>query len=128
MKKFTKVIIVLLLFLLVPLVGCGNNNSGTSDKISYYKDFKFLPMYPGAEKISYTPPEGEGYLGKGSYKIPSEEINLVVENYAKILEKDGWTVKKQDSNPFIDCTKGDHTAGILVSEKENVLTIEILAK
>lgn len=129
MKKLLTLTLLLCSFF---FIGCNTtdlNNSNEPDmEITYFEDFNYLPMYPGAEKVSYTPPEQEGTVGKGVYIIPEDNLNEASSKYTKILKDNGWEVNQDESNPFLDCKKGDHTAAILFSIKNDKPTLEVLAK
>jgi len=121
------------MFLLISCTGESGNENGIENKendakLSYFEEFTYLPEYPGAKKISFTESTGEGVLAKAEYSVPDTDPKTAADKYSTILENDGWTVKKDEENNFLDARKDDHIASILFHDKEGDLKLIISAK
>lgn len=121
MKKL--LIVLLLVFAIFP-TGCGEGNSS---KITYYKEFNYIPKIPDSQLIKFTPAEGEK-LASAEYQLPDMELATISKDYQTLLEKDGWTIKPDKDNLFLDCKKGTHTAAMLFSMKDQKKVLEIVSK
>lgn len=128
MKKLLVLFLALILF--IPM-GCGNStkdNDKSNDKIKYFAEFKYLPEYPGAEKVSFEPSDVDGGFSKASYKLTEKDIEKSTTDYKAILEKDGWTAERTTDSFFLDCKKGDHSAAILFADRDGTIMLDIIAK
>ncbi|WP_407306803.1 hypothetical protein [Desulfosporosinus sp. SB140] len=111
-----------LLILLVPLVSCGaknpqaNNNANTStdSKITYTKEFSYLPSYYGANSTTYTPSNAKESLAKATYIIQNTKDTKVFEDYEALFKKDGWTITQEQPVASFSAKKGNHSANILI--------------
>lgn len=125
MKKRFSILFLIIFIISMPLLACGNNSSGSGE---VFDDFKFLPKYPAAEKVSYKPAETDGTSAKGIYKISDVTPDDATKKYTEMLKKAGWEIKEDESNPFIDATKGEHKAIILFTEESEKTQMQVLAR
>lgn len=122
MKKFI-LIIISVMFLSI-------FSSCTSTKITYTKEYPFLPAYEGMSLEKFTPaPTNEG-LGDASYIIKDAKLEDILSKYEKILSKDGWKITKDDKPGAIIIEKDKHKA-LLVTQltgDKNSVRMLIFAK
>jgi predicted small lipoprotein YifL len=131
MKKFLSIITIIIISL--SLAACGaknpasNSNTATSKtKITYTKDFTYLPSYNGIKSTQYTPPTKKTSLATARYTINNTTDTKVFENYENTLKQDGWTITNAQKYFAISAKKGTHTANILVQKSgKNVLLVVI---
>lgn len=125
-----------LLILLVPLVSCGTknpsqtNNDGTSisadNKITYTKEFTYLPSYNGVQSTKYTPANTKQPLAKAQYTIKNTQDAKVFEDYETILKKDGWTITQEVKVISFSAKKENHLVNVSIQIFGNdvILTVE----
>lgn len=141
MKKLFCLFTVLVLS--ISLVACGvknqsnanksnaNNsitNTPTNTKITYTKEFTYLPSYNGVKTTQFTPATAKAPLATAKYTVKNTKDTEVYQNYESILKKDGWTITQQKKYFSISAKKGTHIANVLIQKLGNDIELIILSK
>lgn len=138
MKKFLSIFIIPILS--ISLISCSTNKSNNSNntaksnitsnvKITYTKEFSYLPTYDNMEFQSITTPTDKNKMLTAKYIIKSTTTDKVLNDYAGILKKDGWTVNMslyKDGKPFSAAAQKDkHIATLIPQQSGNdvILTV-----
>ncbi|MDQ7093870.1 hypothetical protein REC12_09720 [Desulfosporosinus sp. PR] len=111
--------------LLVALVSCGTNNPGqtntntntntsTDNKITYTKEFPYLPSYNSTAAAAYAPAGSKDQYAAAIYIIPNTTDTKVYQNYEAIFKKDGWTITQEQAVVSFSAKKESHIANVKV--------------
>ena len=92
-------------------------------KITYTKEFSYLPKYKNMLVNKYEPSKNEQF-GNAVYYVSNGDYEKFLTKYQKVLEKDGWkiTVDKKPEN--LEATKDKHIVRInVVNSKEKLMLL-----
>ncbi|WP_407305575.1 hypothetical protein [Desulfosporosinus sp. SB140] len=122
------IIYCLAVVLLLSLTACNSKTptDTTQTTVSYTKEFPYLPAYSNMEYQSITQTPQKQSIAR--YLIKNTTTDKVLNDYADILKKDGWTVNwsyTKDKKPAsIVAQKDNHTVALLPQQTgTNVLLI-----
>ncbi len=120
-----------ILLVLVPLtlfcISC-------SPRISYTKEFPYLPSYNNMVAKSNEMENGveneeqTGELKKVTYTIKDVDIENILTEYEKILQDDGWKITLDGKPNMLQIEKDEHTALIVVYSGDNEVLMDITSK
>lgn len=142
--KFLKTLLIILATFLVlsGLTFCNakapNSITGTSgstgttttpqQSITYTKEFFYLPACNNMMLQSITPPD-KNKMRTAKYLIKNSAKVQVLNDYAGILQKDGWTVgwtRLKDNTPYsISAQKGGHIVIIVPQQNNNDVELTV---
>jgi hypothetical protein len=115
--------LILFSFLLIILVSCGN-------KITFTKEFSYLPMYSSTMKLaSYSPAVSKSNgFSTARYTINNSNNADVLLNYEKILKKNGWSIY-DDHKPYsFGAQKGTHQVTLVPQQSGNDVILNVMSK
>ena len=123
MKKRTIIICAVALVLIVTAVVVIFNLT----KVTYTKQFSYLPKYNNMQVDKYTPPKGNQF-GNAVYNVANGDYNSFLTNYEKVLQKDGWKITLDKKPANIEATKAKHIVRINVVKAKAKLAMFVWAK
>ncbi|KEI16747.1 hypothetical protein [Clostridium haemolyticum] len=98
-----------------------------SRKITYTKEFTYLPQYKNM-RVEKCQPVKDNQFGNAVYKLEGVDYKKFINNYVKILKRDGWTVVKENKPEDIEVKKDKHIAKIHAVDSKDYVTILIWTK
>ncbi|WP_032122646.1 hypothetical protein [Clostridium amazonitimonense] len=122
--KNKKILYSVMGIILIIIIGVVSFNSR---KITYTKEFGYLPQYKNMKVEKYQPSEKEQF-GNAIYKLEGVEYKNFINNYGKILKRDGWTIVKENKPEDIEVKKDNHVVKIHVVDSKDYLIILIWTK
>ncbi|HEY8890088.1 MAG TPA: hypothetical protein VIM70_07510 [Clostridium sp.] len=96
-------------------------------KVTYTKEFRYLPKYKNMLVNKFEPSKGE-QLGNAVYYVSNGDYEKYLTKYQKVLEKDGWKITVDKKPVSIKTTKEKHIATINVVNADKKLMILIWTK
>jgi uncharacterized lipoprotein YehR (DUF1307 family) len=131
MKKI--LYIAMTLVIAISLVACGTQNlnkvnNGNNIKISYTKEFTYLPSYNGVKATSFTAATKKNQLGIAKYTVKNVTDTKVYEDYEGILKNDGWTITKDKKYFSIVAKKNKHIADIIIQKAGKDIILMVISK
>jgi ABC-type oligopeptide transport system substrate-binding subunit len=131
MKKI--LYIAMALVIAISLAACGTQNSKKANttnniKITYTKEFTYLPSYNGVKATSFTPATKKAPLGIAKYTIKNTTDTKLYEDYESILKNDGWTITKDQKYYSIVAKKDKHIADILIQKTGKDIILMVISK
>lgn len=98
-----------------------------SRKITYTKEFSYLPQYKNM-KVEKCQSVKDNQFGNAIYKLEGVEYKDFIDNYGKVLKRDGWTIIKENKPEDIEVKKDKHIAKIHAVNCKDYVTILIWTK
>lgn len=117
-----KLLIVLCILLLI---------TSCSPKISYTKEFPYLPSYKDMVTISDKENENQEQVSdskKVTYSIKNGDLENILTEYETILHEDGWKTVIDGKPNMLQLEKDQHTALIVAYNKDNEIRLDITSK
>lgn len=95
----------------------------SSRKITYTKEFEYIPKYKNMVSEKYEPAK-DGAFGNAVYYVDGVKYEDYLKNYQKLLERDGWKVEKDNKPNDMELTKGEHILRInAVNSKDKLIVL-----
>lgn len=114
------------LILMLNLTACSN-----ASKVSYTKEFLYLPAYANMEFQSATQPDKNQNI-TARYLLKNTTPDKVLNDYGDILKKNGWTLNwnyTEDKKPYsFVAQKDQHTTLLLPVKNGNDVLLIITSK
>jgi len=123
MKKSKKIIIGAIALAIIAAIIVAFNLT----KVTYTKEFNYLPQYTDMKVVQFTPPKNEQF-GNAVYYVSNEDYQKFLTNYQKVLQRDGWKITQDKKPENLEATKDKHIVRINVVNAKGKLTVLIWTK
>ncbi|TGE31960.1 hypothetical protein [Desulfosporosinus sp. Sb-LF] len=130
MKKL--VIYILAILFLLSLTACNAKvPNDVQTNVTYSKEFSYLPAYGNMKLQNITQPDENG-ISSARYLIKNTTTDIVLNQYADILKKDGWAENwsyTKDKKPYsMVAQKDNHVTTLLPRQTDNDVVLIISSK
>lgn len=119
-----KKILYSIVAIIIVIVGIAAFNSR---KITYTKEFTYLPQYKNMTVDKYQEPKNNQF-GNAIYKLKGVQYKEALNGYEKILKRDGWKITKDNKPEHIEAQKSNHIVKINAVDSKGYITILIWTK
>lgn len=116
-----------LLYLLIPVIIIVISFVACSSKIAYTNEFQYLPAIKNMVLDKFEEQKNNDY-GTATYTVKAKKFEDILNNYEKILIKDGWKITQNGKPNTLTAEKDSHIVILMTQEfikdsKEFKLTI-----
>lgn len=98
-----------------------------SRKMTYTKEFTYLPQYKSMKVDKYQPTKNNQF-GNAVYKLQGAQYKQALNDYEKILKRDGWKITKDGKPEHVEAEKSNHVVKINAVDSKGYVTILIWTK